>query len=234
MPPFTLSCCVVSLLLLLCFLLILANLLASPSLFISSTHTQIPSPSLSLCLCFLFSLFSCFFTLPSSLSVRLFKEFEKKKKSKMMSFNNAGYRGGRAGGPTPYAAAPAMPMTLPPGWQVAYTNTGDMYYIDHNTRTTHWQIPQELLQGFDRNAAGGGFRGPRPRRGIDRSKVKTKMCMNIENGGKCSWGENCAFAHSSEELSSHPHYNPSASNGGAAPGVPQQQQQQMNQWGQPQ
>lgn len=31
--------------------------------------------------------------------------------------------------------------------------------------------------------------------------------MNVENGGGCSWGENCAFAHSSEELSQHPHYN---------------------------
>ncbi|CCW70660.1 unnamed protein product [Phytomonas sp. Hart1] len=124
----------------------------------------------------------------------------------MLQYNS--YRGGRGGYPAP---APAMQMALPPGWQVAYTGNGDMYYIDHNTRTTHWQIPTEVMQRSERV---NGFRGSRPHRGIDRSKLKTKMCMNIESGGNCSWGENCAFAHSSEELSMHPHYN----NHSAAPG----------------
>eukprot|EP00796_Vickermania_ingenoplastis_P013262 gene13262-9105_t len=94
-------------------------------------------------------------------------------------------------------------IPLPPGWQTAYTSNGELYFIDHNTRTTHWQPPTVAVpQHFDR-----GYRNTRPRRGIDRSKMKTKMCMNIESGGECSWGENCAFAHSSEELSQHPHYN---------------------------
>lgn len=97
---------------------------------------------------------------------------------------------------------------LPPGWQMSWTSNGEPYYIDHNTRTTHWELPAEAMQGYTRqNAYRGGSAQQRPRRGIDRSKLKTKMCMNIENGGKCSWGENCAFAHSSEELSSHPHFN---------------------------
>lgn len=94
-------------------------------------------------------------------------------------------------------------MQLPPGWQSAYTPTGELYFIDHNTRTTHWQPPAitQMPQGYER-----GYRPPRPRRGIDRSKVKTKMCMNIENGGECCYGQNCAFAHSSAELAQHPHY----------------------------
>lgn len=141
----------------------------------------------------------------------------------MMSYNENYMQGGRGAG---YSSAPT---SLPPGWHTAYTPTGEMYYIDHNTRTTHWQIPVEAMQqqvqpqqqqpqqqqqqsryGYDRN--GAGFRGMKPRRGIDRNKIKTKMCMNIENGGKCLWGDRCAFAHYSEELSTHPHHNADAGN----------------------
>ncbi|KAG5496235.1 hypothetical protein JKF63_02536 [Porcisia hertigi] len=100
--------------------------------------------------------------------------------------------------------APPPPMHMPPGWEMAYTPNGEIYYIDHNTRTTHWQLPVEYSMQQPMVA----YRGSqRQRRGIDRSKVKTKMCMNIENGGTCSYGANCAFAHSSEELSTHPHFN---------------------------
>lgn len=105
-----------------------------------------------------------------------------------------------------YASGPPEDIRqqqLPPGWQMAYTGQGEPYYIDHNTRTTHWRLPfTQVPQHHDRN-----FRNYRQRRGIDRSKMKTKMCMNIESGTGCSWGNNCAFAHSSEELSQHPHYN---------------------------
>ena len=112
----------------------------------------------------------------------------------------AGYNANARGYP------PMAPMQqLPPGWEMAYTPNGEIYYIDHNTRTTHWQLPAE----YTMQQQMGGYRGPqRQRRGIDRTKVKTKMCMNIENGGTCSYGANCAFAHSSEELSTHPHFNP--------------------------
>lgn len=128
----------------------------------------------------------------------------------MEYYNNYRGRGG------PYAMQP-VPISLPPGWAPAYTQSGDLYYVDHNTRTTHWQLPPHAFQNYER----GGFRGGRARRGIDRSKAKTKMCMNIENGGTCSWGESCAFAHSSEELSTHPHFN-------AAAGQHQHQQVQQH------
>ncbi|KEG12849.1 zinc finger protein 2 [Trypanosoma grayi] len=100
------------------------------------------------------------------------------------------------------AVAPYGSMQLPIGWQMAYSPEGDPYYIDHNTRTTHWQIPPEVMQRMNQ---GSGYRVGRVRRGIDRTKLKTKMCMNIQNGGKCTWGDYCAFAHNSEELSAVPH-----------------------------
>ncbi|KAH9578687.1 WW domain [Trypanosoma melophagium] len=93
-------------------------------------------------------------------------------------------------------------LQLPIGWQAAYSPEGEVYYIDHNTRTTHWQIPPEVLQ---RTNQAPGYRVGRVRRGIDQTKLKTKMCMNIQNGGKCTWGDSCAFAHSSDELAVIPH-----------------------------
>ncbi|ORC88303.1 zinc finger protein 2 [Trypanosoma theileri] len=93
-------------------------------------------------------------------------------------------------------------LHLPIGWQAAYSPEGEVYYIDHNTRTTHWQIPPEVLQ---RTNQAPGYRVGRVRRGIDQTKLKTKMCMNIQNGGKCTWGDSCAFAHSSDELAVLPH-----------------------------
>ncbi|XP_065910855.1 uncharacterized protein [Dysidea avara] len=37
--------------------------------------------------------------------------------------------------------APVEGDSLPPGWEVAVTPEGRMYYIDHNTRTTTWTRP---------------------------------------------------------------------------------------------
>ncbi|XP_056637098.1 protein salvador homolog 1 [Diorhabda sublineata] len=34
-------------------------------------------------------------------------------------------------------------LPLPPGWSVDYTLRGRKYYIDHNTKTTHWSHPLE-------------------------------------------------------------------------------------------
>lgn len=34
-------------------------------------------------------------------------------------------------------------LPLPPGWSVDYTLRGKKYYIDHNTKTTHWSHPLE-------------------------------------------------------------------------------------------
>jgi len=101
--------------------------------------------------------------------------------------------------------APATPQ-LPPGWQVAYTAEGQMYYVDHNTQTTHWNLPAYISAAVPAYGRGGDFGqrgrgGPaRPGRvGIDHAKRKTKMCMNFESG-TCSWGDRCAFAHGAHEL----------------------------------
>ena len=42
---------------------------------------------------------------------------------------------------------------LPPGWSVGYTTKGRKYFIDHNTKTTHWSHPLEkerLPAGWER------------------------------------------------------------------------------------
>lgn len=89
---------------------------------------------------------------------------------------------------------------LPVGWQAAYTPEGQLYYVDHNTQTTHWTLPpyaqQQMYAG---RGALGGRGATRGRGGIDNAKRKTKMCMNYESGA-CSWGDRCAFAHGSHEL----------------------------------
>lgn len=44
-------------------------------------------------------------------------------------------------------------LPLPPGWSVDYTMRGRKYYIDHNTKTTHWSHPFEkegLPTGWER------------------------------------------------------------------------------------
>ncbi|XP_044013568.1 scaffold protein salvador-like isoform X3 [Aphidius gifuensis] len=39
------------------------------------------------------------------------------------------------------SAPPELP--LPPGWSIDFTLRGRKYYIDHNTKTTHWSHPLE-------------------------------------------------------------------------------------------
>ncbi|XP_015903551.1 scaffold protein salvador [Parasteatoda tepidariorum] len=44
-------------------------------------------------------------------------------------------------------------LPLPPGWSVDYTMRGRKYYVDHNTKTTHWSHPLEkegLPTGWER------------------------------------------------------------------------------------
>ena len=38
---------------------------------------------------------------------------------------------------------PDQETPLPPGWSVGWTQRGRKYYIDHNTKTTHWSHPLE-------------------------------------------------------------------------------------------
>ena len=40
-------------------------------------------------------------------------------------------------------APPDQETPLPPGWSVGWTQRGRKYYIDHNTKTTHWSHPLE-------------------------------------------------------------------------------------------
>lgn len=39
----------------------------------------------------------------------------------------------------------ASTAMLPPGWESKVTSQGRKYYINHNTRTTHWEPPKSLL-----------------------------------------------------------------------------------------
>lgn len=47
--------------------------------------------------------------------------------------------------PTPESSSSTTEeeLPLPPGWTVDYTLRGRKYYIDHNTKTTHWSHPLE-------------------------------------------------------------------------------------------
>ncbi len=44
------------------------------------------------------------------------------------------------------APAQQQQPKLPPGWQLAFAPTGEPYYVDHNSRTTHWSLPAEYQQ----------------------------------------------------------------------------------------
>nr|CAD7264501.1 unnamed protein product [Timema shepardi] len=55
--------------------------------------------------------------------------------------------------PTQVGLEPTEEMPLPPGWSIDYTLRGRKYYIDHNTKTTHWSHPLEkegLPTGWER------------------------------------------------------------------------------------
>ena len=44
-------------------------------------------------------------------------------------------------------------LPLPPGWSVDHTLRGRKYYVDHNTKTTHWAHPlakEGLPSGWER------------------------------------------------------------------------------------
>ncbi|GJQ78357.1 hypothetical protein Trydic_g22184 [Trypoxylus dichotomus] len=48
-----------------------------------------------------------------------------------------------ATGQTETAQDQSEELPLPPGWSVDYTLRGRKYYVDHNTKTTHWSHPLE-------------------------------------------------------------------------------------------
>lgn len=41
----------------------------------------------------------------------------------------------------PHPSSSVSPHALPQGWELATTSEGRIYYIDHNTHTTHWYHP---------------------------------------------------------------------------------------------
>lgn len=52
-----------------------------------------------------------------------------------------------------FSIDPEEELPLPPGWSIDLTLRGRKYYIDHNTKTTHWSHPLEkegLPTGWER------------------------------------------------------------------------------------
>eukprot|EP01091_Cochliopodium_minus_P016455 TRINITY_DN616_c0_g1_i1.p1 TRINITY_DN616_c0_g1~~TRINITY_DN616_c0_g1_i1.p1 ORF type:complete len:457 (-),score=134.40 TRINITY_DN616_c0_g1_i1:72-1442(-) len=37
-------------------------------------------------------------------------------------------------------------MRLPKGWEIRETSDGRFYYVDHNTKTTHWKLPSKRMK----------------------------------------------------------------------------------------
>lgn len=76
----------------------------------------------------------------------------------------AGSGGGEAGAPVVAIAQPSTGPLLPAGWEVRTSPDGKAYYVDHNTRTTHWDPPPRppvaaATPVLARPAAGGGGGG---------------------------------------------------------------------------
>ncbi|CAI4227941.1 unnamed protein product [Auanema sp. JU1783] len=47
------------------------------------------------------------------------------------------------------ASARNILSTLPPSWEIGYTENGEKYFIDHNTGTTTWDDPRNLPDGWE-------------------------------------------------------------------------------------
>uniref|UniRef100_A0A0N5AHE8 WW domain-containing protein n=1 Tax=Syphacia muris TaxID=451379 RepID=A0A0N5AHE8_9BILA len=39
---------------------------------------------------------------------------------------------------------------LPPNWEIAYSEQGDKYFINHNCATTQWEDPRDLPEGWEK------------------------------------------------------------------------------------
>jgi uncharacterized protein YbdZ (MbtH family) len=50
--------------------------------------------------------------------------------------------------PTNISFPKNLAPVLPPGWELAHNPNGIPFYIDHNTKTTHWHLPVSTLQSF--------------------------------------------------------------------------------------
>ena len=70
--------------------------------------------------------------------------------------------------PPPPPAPPTQPPALPPGWEQQKTPDGEVYYVNHNDRSTHWALPDGLTgdradgAGADAAASSFGYVNNRP------------------------------------------------------------------------
>eukprot|EP01132_Coremiostelium_polycephalum_P002726 gene2726-3384_t len=48
--------------------------------------------------------------------------------------------------PAPVASSPSSSsrLSLPPGWEARSDPNGKVYYVDHNTKTSHWDLPSPI------------------------------------------------------------------------------------------
>mmetsp|Transcript_4534 Transcript_4534/g.5573 ORF Transcript_4534/g.5573 Transcript_4534/m.5573 type:complete len:115 (-) Transcript_4534:613-957(-) len=97
--------------------------------------------------------------------------------------------------------------TLPAGWQELRTDDGRTYYIDHNTKTTHWNLPinsnpppppsYEALTSY-KNPVPAKESAPSPPVSAVR-QARTTTVVNVKHGTKVqladqSTGDVAAFA----------------------------------------
>ena len=54
--------------------------------------------------------------------------------------------------PEPEDRGPDGRGPLPPNWEIATTPDGQVYFIDHNNDTTHWEDPRESMPSVDGGA----------------------------------------------------------------------------------
>jgi hypothetical protein len=66
----------------------------------------------------------------------LIKQFSKKKMS-AKKHKSAHIEGG--------SITNEAPKSLPPGWERKFTPTGREYFVDHNTKTTKWTLPENVV-----------------------------------------------------------------------------------------
>jgi hypothetical protein len=96
-------------------------------------------------------------------------------------------------------APPACGVTLPSGWQVAWTAAGEQYYVDHNLRQTHWTLPYHVMLSMYAPINGRVSSVPAHlRRPIHDERRGTKACLHFAKGS-CPFGARCAFRHEGQQ-----------------------------------
>jgi hypothetical protein len=102
-------------------------------------------------------------------------------------------RSGRAPDQGPVAAG----VTLPPGWQVAWTAAGEQYYVDHNTRQTHWHLPHHVLVQMYAPLGTKVPKAPQNHKLPNDTRYRSTVCAHFARGD-CTYGDRCLYQHSTE------------------------------------